>query len=161
MEKDSAGIRDEALTFLVNNESGVLSTVSSEGKPRSRQVYYTCDDSFNVYFLTLANTRKVADLAANPHAAFVVSQLDIPRTIQIEGSVENLTETAELDPLVSNFVRTLLEKKRFGIPLERLDAAVVQFYRLTPDWVRWGDFTLGRGTDEVLTVINTKDSTLS
>ncbi len=158
MEKDTSAIRDEALSFLVNNESGVLSTVSEEGTPRSRQIYYACDDSFNIYFMTLANTRKVADLKANPAAAFVVSQLDIPRTLQIEGAVSDLTETAELDPLVSNFVHALMAKKRFGIPLEHLDAAVVRFFRLTPSWIRWGDFTFGRGTDDVLTVINPNES---
>ncbi len=146
--------REEALAFLVHHESGVLSTVSKEGKPRSRQVYYTCDNAFNIYFLTLANTRKVADLAANPSAAFVVSELELPRTLQIEGSAANLTDTAALDPLLSSFIKTLMSHAQFGIPLERLDAAAVQFYRLTPDWVRWGDFTFGRGTDDVLTIIN-------
>lgn len=154
MTLDTEGKRDEALSFLVDHETGVLSTVS-DGKSHSRLVYYTCDDSFTIFFLTLANTRKVADLKENPHASFVVSEIDIPRTLQVEGTVEDLTEVATMNPLLTNFVQELMSKRRrYGLPLEHFDAAVVKLYQLTPSWVRWGDFTFGRGTDKVLTSID-------
>jgi general stress protein 26 len=157
METDAAGKRDEALSFLTGHTTGVLATVSASGKPRARLVYYTSDDSFQVYFITLANTRKAADIAANPHAAFVVAETEAPRTLQVEGVITDLTETAEVDPMLSDFVRMLMSHTRFGVPLARFDASELRFYRLSPDWVRWGNFTFGRGTDAVLTEIDPKE----
>ena len=149
--------RDEALSFLVDHREGVLSTVSAEGQPRSRLLYYTCDDSFNIFFITLANTRKVADLAAHPKAAFVVSDTETPQTLQVEGEVKDLTETATNDPLIVGFFRELQSHKKYGIPLEHLDSAVIKIYRLSPSWIRWGHFTFGRGSDAVLTLIDPKE----
>lgn len=145
--------RDEALSFLVNHDAGVLATVSRESQPGARMVYYTCDDSFNVYFMTLKNTRKVSDLASNRRAAFVVADQEVPKTIQVEGDVSDLTDTATLDPLLSDFVKRLSAHEPYGIPLAHLDASEIRFYKLAPTWIRWDDFTFGRGTDEVFTRI--------
>lgn len=153
MESDAGMKRDEALSFLVNHDAGVLATVSRDGQPGARMVYYTADDSFNLYFMTLKNTRKVADLAANVRAAFVVSDMDTPQTIQIEGNVADLTDTATLDPLLSDFVKRLSSHQSYNIPLTHLDASEIRFYKFTPTWIRWGDFTFGQGTDTVLTKI--------
>ena len=158
MQPDPLDKRDDALSFLVAHETGVLATLSDEGTPRARLVYYTCDDSFNVYFITLANTRKVADLKKNQHVAFVVAEPDVPRTIQMEGTTTDLTDTAELDPMLSEFVHRLMSHGRYGIPLARFDASELRFFRLIPTWVRWGDFTIGEGTMEVLTEITPKES---
>lgn len=158
MELDPLDKRDDALSFLVQNETGVLATLSEEGTPRARLVYYTCDDSFNIYFITLANTRKVADLKKNPHAAFVVAQLDVPRTIQLEGVATDLTDTAEIDPTLIDFVQRLLSHEKFGIPITRFDPSELRFFKITPTWVRWGDFTFGTGTNEVLTEVSPKES---
>ncbi len=158
METTSEGKRDEALSFLVGHTNGVLSTVSPEGRPRARLLYYACDDSFQIYFITLAHTRKVADLAQNPHAAFVVSETDAPRTLQLEGTITDLTDTATIDPTLADLVNVLMSNTKYGAPLTRFDSSTLKFYRLTPDWVRWGDFTFGRGTDAVLTEINPKEA---
>jgi general stress protein 26 len=152
--------RDEALSFLVNHDTGVLATISRGGESHARTIYYTCDDTFNVYFITLENTRKVADLASHAQAAFVVSEIDIPRTIQIEGNVVDLTNSATIDPLLSDFVERLMKHKTYGIPLSHFDTSALKFYRLTPHWIRWGDFTFGQGTSEVLTEIQAKEPSL-
>lgn len=154
MKTDPNGKHNEALSFLVDHDTGVLATTARSGEPRARLVYYTCDDSFNIYFITLKKTRKFDDIEANPRAAFVVSEVDVPRTIQIEGVVADLTNIATLDPLVAGFIHRLMEGKKYGIPLSHFDPDQLRFYRLTPNWVRWGDFTLGRGTDDVLTQID-------
>jgi general stress protein 26 len=157
MKKDLTGKREEALSFLVDHETGVLATLSKSGELHARLVYYTCDDSFNVFFMTLQNTRKVSDIAANPHAAFVVSEMERPRTLQIEGVVTDLTDTATIDPILSDFVKRLMAHTQYGIPIAHLDGSEIKFYRLTPDWVRWGDFTSGQGTDAVLAEVDPKD----
>ncbi len=157
MEKDLTEKRGVALQFLIDHEAGVLATISRAGESHARLIYYTCDDSFNVYFLTLKSTRKVSDLDSHPQAAFVVSEMERPRTIQIEGVVTDLTNTATIDPLLSDFVQRLMAHNEYGIPLSRFDESEIKFYRLSPDWVRWGDFTFGHGTDEVLTEVDPRD----
>jgi general stress protein 26 len=159
MQLDPTDKRDDALSFLVAHTLGVLATVSDENTPHARSIYYTCDDSFNVYFITLANTRKVADLKKNPHAAFDVSEHNIPRTIQMEGIVTDLTDTATIDATLSDLVEVLMSQKPYGIPLARFDSSKLNFFRLTPTWVRWGDFTVGTGTKNVLTEVEPKEDT--
>ncbi len=153
-ESDTEGERDEALSFLVDHDVGVLATVSRAGEPHARTIYYTCDDAFNIYFITLKNTRKAADLTSNQKAAFVVSEAGTPKTIQVEGDVADLTYTATNDPLLTGFVHRLMTDKQYGIPLSHLDSSELKFYRLSPAWVRWGDFTFGTGTDQVLTRVD-------
>ncbi len=154
MKTDKEGKLEEASSFLVGHEAGVLATISQTGGARARLVYYTCDDAFNVYFITLKNTRKVTDMIFNSSAAFFVSETEIPRTLQMEGTVSNLSVTATDDPLLTDFVHRLMEHKKYGIPLAHFDASELQFYKFTPDWIRWGDFTFGQGTDAVFTELH-------
>lgn len=160
MKPDVEGKREDAISFLVDHSTGVLATVSKAGQPRARLIYYTCDDSFNVYFITLKNTRKVSDIASESRAAFVVSETDIPRTLQMEGTIADLTDTATIDPLLTDFVRRLMSHKKYGIPLSHFDTNELGFYKLTPEWVRWGDFTSGQGTGEVLIEVDPKEEGL-
>jgi general stress protein 26 len=160
MQIDETGLRDEALSFLIAHNNGVLATVSDENKPRARTVYYTCDDAFNIYFITLANTRKVADITAHPQAALVVSEADLPRTLQVEGNIQDLTDSAAVDPMLVDFVHTIMTASKYGPPLARFDTSTLRFYKLTPTWVRWGNFLFGKSTDDVLTLIDTKEEDL-
>ena len=151
---DSEGTRDEALSFLVNHDVGVLATISRAGEPHARTIYYTCDAAFNIYFITLKNTRKAMDVASNPRAAFVVSEIEVPKTIQIEGNIADLTDTATNDALLTGFIHRLTTDKPYSIPLTHMDSGELKFYKLSPTWVRWGDFTFGTGSDQVLSRID-------
>jgi len=154
MKPDSEGKRDEALSFLVNHDVGVLATVSEDNNPHVRTIYYASDDSFNVYFMTLLNTRKISDITTNGKGAFVVSEHDTPRTLQLEGTITDLTDTATNDSLLTDFVHRLMSHTKYGIPLEHLAASEIRFYKLAPTWVRWGDFTVKENPDEVFTEIS-------
>lgn len=146
--------KEAALAFLKERETGALATRSPEGAPRVRTVYYAADDSFSIYFLTLAPTRKADDLISDPRAAFVVSDTGEPRTLQMEGVVENLTGTAtDTMPAVRALIeRTQARGPQFAPPA-RLDAASILFFRLVPSWARFGDFTKGQGSAEVFSEI--------
>jgi general stress protein 26 len=154
MTTQTVGKREDAISFLVNNGTGVLATLSGAGEPHARLIYYTCDDSFNVYFITLKSTRKVSDITSNNRAAFVVSETEVPRTLQMEGTVKDMTETSTVDPMLTDFVHTLMSHTKYGIPLGHFDTSELRFYKFTPTWIRWGDFTFGQGTDAVLTQID-------
>lgn len=138
-----------ALAFLKACRTGVLATISPEGAPRARTIYYEPDDAFAVYFLTLDHTRKVADLRREPRAAFVISDDQAPDTLQIEGVVRDLTESASIDPAVRGLMETLQEKGAQFAPITHLDPGHhVRFYKLVPSWIRFGDF-VAQGDDAV------------
>ena len=143
--------KQDALAFLKAHRTGVLATRSPEGAPRARLVYYSSDDDFNIYFLTLSTTRKADDLLVYDRAAFVVAAEDVPQTLQIEGVVKNLTETAIIDPAVRKLFENIKSNTTYYAPLTRFDPGKIVFYGLTPTSVRWGDFTEGHASSEVLT----------
>ena len=146
MEQDA---RSSALAFLKAHKTGVLATLASKG-PRARTVYYACDHSFSIYFVTHGDTRKWEDLQADARAAFVVSDEHVPQTVQIEGAVTNLTKTALIEPALVDLTMVLLSNTNYFAPLTRFNPADMVFLKLTPSWVRWGDFTSGAHTEEVL-----------
>lgn len=143
----------DALAFLMSHKTGVLSTISPEGTPRGRLVYYGAEDSFRISFMTLGNTRKVADLKANNKAAFTITDEVGHQTLQMEGTVDDLTETATIDDSLVRLTETWFSDKKYGAPLTRLDAGVIRYYRFTPNVIRWGDFTSGERTADVITDI--------
>jgi hypothetical protein len=49
---------------------------------------------------------------------------------------------------------------KYGPPLARFDTSTLRFYKLTPTWVRWGNFLFGKSTDDVLTLIDAKEEEL-
>ncbi len=142
--------KKQARSFLNEHSVGVLATVSSEGGPRARTVYYASTSNFQVFFFTLSGTRKVADINGDHRAAFVVSDTSAPQTLQMEGVLTELPDTTIADPIVKELMDTLMEKGAHFAPLTHLDASRILFYKITPTWIRWGDFTKGDGTDEVL-----------
>jgi general stress protein 26 len=146
--------RRDALTFLKSHKTGVLSTLSPEGHPRARTIYYSCDDAFNIFFITLTDTRKVKDITAHEQVAFVVSAEDVPQTLQLEGTAEDQTEVAVLDENIAEITKHWLSNTAYRAPLTHFDPGIIRYYRITPTWVRWGDFRTGEGTSEVLTIIH-------
>ena len=141
--------RSQALAFLKAHQTGVLATANASG-PHARTVYFASDKAFNIYFVTHADTRKWADLEADPHAAFVVSHEKVPQTLQLEGTVTNLTKTALIDPALVDLTLVLLSNTNYFAPLTRFNPSDMVFLKLTPTWIRWGDFTQGLGTATVL-----------
>lgn len=142
--------RARALAFLTSKKSGVLATLSDMDEPRARLLYYSADDEFNIYFLTLAHTRKIGDLRAHPRVAFTVFDEEVPQTLQIEGEATDITNSPVTNPIIETLFENLKMNDRYYAPLARFDRSDVRFFRITPSWVRWGDFTQGHTTDEVL-----------
>jgi general stress protein 26 len=147
--------KKQAVTFLQEHSIGVLATVSPEGTPRARTVYYAANEAFDLYFLTIAGTRKVEDINLNNHAAFVVSDETTPATLQIEGVLSEQPDASVSDPMVQKLMDTLFAKGDTFAPLTHLDPSKILCYKLTPTWMRWGNFSGGMGTDEVLTDLTT------
>jgi general stress protein 26 len=146
--------RTDALAFLKSQRVGTLATLSPEGNPRARLVHFVCDDSFAIYFLTLANTRKVEDISHRAQAAFVVSTEEKPQTMQIEGTIQDVSDAEVSDETVHGILERLQSTATYRAPLTRFDASAMRLYKLVPTWMRWGDFTVGEGSDEVFSAIS-------
>ena len=146
-EKES---RAAALAFLKDRKTGVLATIAQDGAARARTVYFASDDSFGIYFVTNADTRKWSDLQHDHWAAFVVSDEVAPQTLQLEGTVKDLSGIALIEPELASLAAIILSNTRYFAPLTRFDPSAVMFLKLTPSWVRFGDFTSGKGTESVL-----------
>ena len=152
---DTTQTRATALTFLQGHRTGVLSTLSPLGNPRSRLVYFAADSDFNVYFMSMNNTRKAEDIRAHNQAAFTVSSEEVPQTMQIEGMVEDITDRPTADDTVEALFANLRSNTTYFTPLARLDRGDIRFYRITPTWMRFGDFISGHSSAEVFTKLDT------
>lgn len=144
---------EQARAFLMSQKTGVLATHAPDGGVRARTVHYAASDAFELFFVTLAGTRKVEDINADHRAAFVISDAEAPWTLQIEGVLSEQPDTAIIDPMVTKLMDILMEKGDMFAPLTRLDADNILFYKLTPTWIRLGDFTRSGGSDSVYHVI--------
>jgi len=144
----------EALAFLKNAKTGVLSTISKEGNPHARLVYFACDEAFNIYFMTMLNTRKAGDISAHPQVAFTVSTVEKPKTLQLEGTAEDVTDGPVADSTVEAIFKNLQSNEQYFAPLARMDRGDVQFYRIAPTWIRFGAFTHGHTSEEVFSHIS-------
>ncbi len=159
MELDSETKRATALAFLKDHTAGVLATVSREGKPHASIVYYTCDDSFSIYFLTLMSSRKYQALQANPWGAFVVGNQDAPQTLQIEGPVVELKQNDEMGKHLPELVQRLTSNATYFAPLTKMDPSSIVVMWLEGKWIRWGDYTIPEsGNAHVFTELDAKES---
>ena len=150
MDSDQDRARLDALAFIKRHKTGVLSTVSAQGDARSRIVYYVCDEQFHIYFSTLASTRKVADLAGNHRASFVVATEDVPQTIQLEGVVSEITDEQKIERELAPLVEVLMSNTTFHLPTLKLDQGEIKLMEFTPTWIRWADYAFAeKGTEHV------------
>ena len=151
-----------ALDFLKSHTAGVLGTVSREGKPHASVVYYTCDDAFSVFFVTLITSRKYAAMKANPNAAFVVGTLDVPQTLQMEGVVTELHANDEMmGKKLPELLQRLSSNSTYFAPITKMDPADIVLMWLQPKWIRWADYaTALSGNTNVFAELDPKQSFL-
>jgi len=79
----------------------VLSTITTQGRPRARTVLLKSHDQTGFTFYTNRTSRKGRELAANPAACLVFPWHGIGRQVIAEGSVRALTQ-AESEPYFSS-----------------------------------------------------------
>ncbi len=144
--------KNEALAFLKAHNAGVLASAGTDGKPHASAIYYVADENFNIYFMTLFASRKYQAMRANPAVAFTVGTLDVPQTLQIEGTATELTHEEEKTERISQIIEILMSSSTHYAPITKLDRSEVVVMWIKPSWVRWADYASGEtGTDKVLT----------
>ena len=140
--------RKDALSFLRRHKTGVLATNAHEYQVHASMVYYTADNDFNIYFLTLVNTRKFKALGAHPQVAFTVSNPDVPQTLQIEGVAMDISLEEEVAKKKDELFEVLNSNQWFAGPVTKLDPALSAIIWIRPTWIRWADYAFAESGNE-------------
>jgi hypothetical protein len=122
----------EVLERLQGQHCGVVSTVSEAGTPQAAIVV---SGGLEVFFDTLGDSRKAANLRRNAHAAFTIGPSDAGAawTIQLEGPAG--------EPSGGELARLLdLYLTRFPDGRERQSLPGITYFRVTTTWLRYSDF---------------------
>jgi nitroimidazol reductase NimA-like FMN-containing flavoprotein (pyridoxamine 5'-phosphate oxidase superfamily) len=140
MDTDLNRARTDALAFLKRHKTGVLATIPGEYQVHASMVYYVADDDFNIYFLTLINTRKFKALQAHPQVAFTISRPEVPQTLQIEGMAMDISLDEEAVEKKEELFQVLNSNPWFYGPISKLDPVETVVVWIRPTWIRWADY---------------------
>jgi len=124
--------RAELLGFLRRHELAVEASVGPAGVPQAAVVGYVVTDALEIFFDTLASSRKAVNLEADPRCALVVGW-DEEQTVQVEG-VADFPTGAERQALLATYLR------RFPDGYRRLRLPDITHVRVRPRWIRYSDF---------------------
>jgi hypothetical protein len=123
--------RSDILAFLRAQKYAVEASTSAAGGPQAAVVGIVVTDRLEIFFDTLASSRKHANLSRDPRVAFVVWEGE--RTVQYEG-VADFPHGAALDALKAIYFA------RFPEGRDRAAWPGITYVRVWPTWVRYGDF---------------------
>lgn len=128
--------REQLLGFMRSHRYAVQASVSSSGGVQAAVVGIVVTDDFEIFFDTLADTRKARNLRRNAAIAFVIGGTapEDERSVQYEG-VAGQPEGAELERL------TALYLERFPDGRERQSWPGLIYLRARPTWLRYSDFS--------------------
>lgn len=96
VEQFRTWLADAAAAGLINPEAMTLATATPDGRPSARMVLLKGVDERGFVFFTNYESRKGAELEANPRAALVFYWAALERQVRVEGRVER-TSAAESD----------------------------------------------------------------
>jgi len=81
----------QVLAGLHEPNAMVVATVSPEGRPSSRMVLLKGVDERGFVFFTNYESRKAADIAANPHVSLLFPWHDLQRQVRVEGAASKVS----------------------------------------------------------------------
>lgn len=115
----------------------VQASVSPLGAPQAALVGVVVSDTFELFFDTLAGSRKTTNLRHKPAAAIVIGSTasGSERTVQLEGTADEPTG-AELEQLLELYFA------RFPDGRERQRLPGITYWRVRPTWLRYSDFSV-------------------
>ena len=131
------GDRTKLLTFMRQELYAVQASVSARGVPQAAIVGIVVSDTFEVFFDTLASSRKTNNLRQNSATALVIGPAvaGSQRTVQLEGTAD--------EPLGAELERLLeLYFARFPDGRERRKWPGITYWRVCPTWLRYSDFSV-------------------
>lgn len=141
-------LKNKVIAFLglQTSKLGVISTVNVDNRPESALVYYTFDQNLNIYFATKDSSRKYKNILKNANVAFVIATEHPPQTLQLEGIASVHNDTEEQKHLFQELVG-LASNKHFSAPIAQQSNGGLQFVKISPTWVRFGNFEVRKQGD--------------
>lgn len=122
-------------TFLTEQRTAVLSTVTPENKPHGTVVYYTITPDFVLHFITKKGTQKYHNMLHSPDVMFTVFSARTQTTAQIEGRAVEIDDRDHLNQLATAlFGKAHAES---GLPpIMKLQAGTFTSFQITPAQIR-------------------------
>lgn len=124
----------ELIAFLRRYRLGVVATRGADGAPAAAVVGVAITDELEIVFDTLADTRKLANLTADPRVAIVIGW-DHEATAQLEG-LADIPTGAEHERILAAYLAVFPDGR------ERLAWPGITHVRVTITWARYSDFAL-------------------
>src|SRR3954452_1343326 len=87
----SAWFQDARSAGVLEPNAMVLSTVSADGQPSARTVLLKGITGHGFVFFTNYESRKAAELGANPHCGLLFGWYQLQRQVRIEGSASRVS----------------------------------------------------------------------
>ena len=127
--------RSELLAFMRRHRLAVQASVSAASGAQAAVVGIAVTDRLEIVFDTLASTRKMRNLRANPRIALVIGgMLDgDERTVQYEGIADEPTGD-ELEYAKTAYYAVYPDGPN------RLSWPGLTYVRVRPTWIRYSDF---------------------
>ncbi len=139
---DNIASKRHVKIFLSKELTGVISTINVKGDPQSALVYYVADDEFNIYFTTYSNSRKYTNILAHNKVAFVVSNIESPQTVQIEGVAQDVGIIGTSHEIFTQLIEVMSSNQLFLAPVDHIQKERTVLIKITPTMIRLGDFTI-------------------
>jgi uncharacterized pyridoxamine 5'-phosphate oxidase family protein len=120
--------RDEVIAYIQEVKFGYLATVGADNAPRVRPIGIYTVYGDDLYWFTLSNTRKVAEIEANPQVEVAWSKLEEQSQVRISGKTVVVEDEAiqqrfrDDNPIVAQLIPEAAQ------PL-------IQLYKLEPEEV--------------------------
>lgn len=127
--------RAQLLAFMRSHRYAVEASVSPTGGVQAAVVGIVVTDELEIFFDTLAETRKARNLRRNAAIAFVIGGTgpEDQRSVQCEG-IADQPDGVELERLKTLYF------ERFPDGMERQSWPGLIYLRARPTWLRYSDF---------------------
>lgn len=158
-DPQSSDLHRRLQSFLADQTTMTLSSVTDEGNPHSCDLFYAHTSKYAFYFLSDPKTRHSQNIARMPRVSVTIHGLsrgweDI-RGVQMEGIAMRVSEPLERLRAFALYAgkygfikRWLTSVDTLGVMIEGL--GVIELYRFSPQWLRFIDNSLGFGhKDEI------------
>jgi general stress protein 26 len=157
MTEHQASHHQKVYTFLQHHPMGILSTVSSHGKPWGSAIYYVADEDFNLFFVTRIETFKYQNLEKHPFAALTVADSETQTTVQVAGEISRVPVQDYMDIIFEKLAKIRPEGDyAWTPPLDKIHKGNYMPLKLTPTKLQYADYGLRKSdvhTDYIQTII--------
>jgi len=129
--------KPELYEFILRQRYGVVATTHEDGSSQSALVGIAVSPQLEIYFDTLGDTRKAANLRRDPRLSIVIGW-DNEQSVQLEGLADE-PKGAELAAL------KLVYYAAWPDGPSRESWPGITWFRVRPRWIRFSDFNRADG----------------